>query len=212
MTWPCWCCASPQGARSRRPTVTRIASPDGAGTPQPHSADPAGCYHPVATGHLGLDQARPRPRLRPNPTWFERELPVLEAIYRAEEEEDDHGFSALTVDGVAERTSLDIGQTRRTVRGLAEAGFITGNNASTLGGWDLMGIRLLERGRRAIGQWPTDDLYDELVELLQTQIAEETDPDRQSRLKRLLGAVTDVGKDVAGSVLAAWFREMVGLR
>lgn len=145
-------------------------------------------------------------------TWHKREMPVLEAIFVAEEEEDEEGFNSVSVAGIAQRVEADVNEVRRTVRALAEAGFVTGFDASTGSGWDLFGIRLLERGRRAVGQWPTDDPYDQLVKFLQAEIDEEADPERKNRLKKLLFTFTDVGKDVAGAVLASWFRQMLGLQ
>ena len=134
-------------------------------------------------------------------------MPILEAIYSAEEQNNE----GLNVGAVAELTGFPFDVTLRGVRALAESGYVIGHDNSTSVGWDLYGIRLLERGRRAIGQWPTEDVYETLVLMLQTQISNETDPERRSRLQKLLATVTDVGKDVAGSVLAAWFRQMTGL-
>lgn len=141
-------------------------------------------------------------------TWSERELVILEAIFEREET----GEMFTSVDEIAEATELDLEVARRGAHDLADAGFITGAGPQMLGsGWDLARIRLQERGRRAIGQWPSEDAYDSLVRMLQSRIAEESDPERRGRLQKLLGAVTDVGKDVDGNVLAAWFRQMTGL-
>lgn len=140
-------------------------------------------------------------------TWETREQRALEAIFEAEEADQD-AFS--TVD-LAESLGIDISKARRSARALYEAGYIYGSDASTTAGFDLLGMRLLERGRRAVGQWPSEDVYDALVRLLQAQIAEEEDPERRTRLQRLLTSVTEVGKDVAGGVLVSLARQVLGL-
>lgn len=141
-------------------------------------------------------------------TWASREMPILEAIFEAEESGDSEDW---TVSSVAEATEFSKEKATLGVRALAEAGFIWGHDSSTTAGWDLFGIRLMERGRRAVGQWPTDDVYDTLLRTLRAQIDEESDPARKTRLTKLLDVVTSVGQDVAGSVLSAWFRQMSGL-
>lgn len=145
-------------------------------------------------------------------TWSVRESPILEAIFDLEEEGDESGFSNVMTGNVAERARLELSETRREIRALYEAAFITGHDDSTGSGWDLMSIRLLERGRRAVGQWPNDDPYLSLVKMIESQIDHEPEGERRARMKKLLGALTDVGSDVAGSVLSAFMQQMLGLR
>lgn len=145
-------------------------------------------------------------------TWSVRELPILEAIFNLEEAKDEHGFNSVGPGDVAEEVGLDLDEVRRGIRALYEAGFVEGNDASSGAGWDLFGLRLLERGRRAVGQWPTDDPYVSLVKMIESQIAAEPEGERKTRMKKLLGTLTEVGSDVAGSVLSAFVQQTLGLR
>ena len=63
-------------------------------------------------------------------------------------------------------------------------------------------LHLTERGLRETGVWPSGDPFDELVRVLKDQIATEPDAERASRLRRLLSAVTDTGRDLAVEVLS----------
>jgi hypothetical protein len=71
--------------------------------------------------------------------------------------------------------------------------------------------RLLPAGRRAIGQWPTGDLADQLFEELRQQIDLETDEAKRGALKRLLDAAGGVGKEVLVAVLIRLAERASGL-
>ena len=140
-------------------------------------------------------------------TWEVREVPVLKAIYEAEESGTD-----IAIPDVVEATHLDPDDAERAVRSLWEAGFIQGIDVSTAGeNFGLMNIRLLEKGRRAIGQWPSQDPFDNLTHLLEAMIATEQDPQKRSKLQSFAGQVAEVGKDVLTNVLAAYARQMAGI-
>ena len=91
-----------------------------------------------------------------HPTWDERERPILEAIAAAEDADE-----FVDNDALALATGLPRAQVDNALRGLVEAKYITGADATTgAGSYELIEIRLRERGRRATGQWPpTDDLW-----------------------------------------------------
>ncbi|HYN35574.1 MAG TPA: hypothetical protein VEV82_01220 [Actinomycetota bacterium] len=144
-------------------------------------------------------------------TWLKREMPILEAVFELEERSGDDGFITTTVEQIADATGLDLGEVRRGVRALYESGYIVGENTTVHVGYNLYGIRLLEKGRQRVGQWPGQDSYESLITFLEDSINSEEDPDRKSKLERLKDGVTSVGRDVAGSVLSAWFRHMAGL-
>jgi hypothetical protein len=83
-----------------------------------------------------------------------------------------------------------------------DAQYVTGQRLNGAGGAVLfVNLRLSERGLRAAGVWPADDPFEDLVRVLNAQIAHEPDPDRAGRLRRLLSAVVDAGRDVAVGVL-----------
>jgi hypothetical protein len=67
-----------------------------------------------------------------------------------------------------------------------------------------MGLRLTERGRRTIGQWPPGPA-EALIEALNRKIATTTDPDARSALEQFRDSVVsfirDVGPQTAGTIM-----------
>lgn len=137
--------------------------------------------------------------------WSTREQPILDAIAELSES----GNPGL--DRIVEVTSLPHGEVQRAVQSLAEADYLTGLDVSTMGtGFDLIEIRLLERGLRATGIWPSDP-YDEFVNVLEERLAASTDPAERSRLQRLLDAAIDVGKGAATAVITDVVKRTAGI-
>jgi hypothetical protein len=70
---------------------------------------------------------------------------------------------------------------------------------------------LTERGRRAVGLWPSGENVDALVDALHQaeQIVE--DPDEKSRLRQAAGAVGRVSRDVMVEVVAAVVAKQSGV-
>ncbi|WP_116951622.1 hypothetical protein [Jiangella endophytica] len=62
---------------------------------------------------------------------------------------------------------------------------------------------LTERGRRAVGVWPSGENVDALVEALQQAAEATSDPEEKSALRRAAGAVLGVSKNVMTEVVAA---------
>jgi len=140
------------------------------------------------------------------PTWVRREQLLLEAIAAAEEA----GERVNTAD-LVETTGLGEVETQLGIRALYDAEFIDGSDATTMGDiFDLMLIRLLELGRQAVGQWPSEDQYAALLAVLDRQISEARDADERTRLERLRDAAIGAGREVAVSLLTAWTRYLGG--
>jgi hypothetical protein len=79
------------------------------------------------------------------------------------------------------------------VQALLEAGFLTGTNASGGTEYDyFIRLRLTEKGRRAVGQWPPGAVEAFLAEL-DRHIVREHDPDKKSKLQRWRDAAADAG-------------------
>lgn len=98
------------------------------------------------------------------------------------------------------------------LRALYEAGYIAGNpQGMSQRIFDLVEIRLLERGRRVVGQRPPEDQYDAFVAVLEQQIAEAESDEERTRLERMRDVALGVGQDVVASVLSAWVRQFGGL-
>ena len=98
------------------------------------------------------------------------------------------------------------------LRALHESAFIEGNKANINQRiFDLDDIRLLERGRRAVGQWPPEDHFDAFLEVLNEKIDEAETSAERSKLECVREAALGVGRDVLASVSSAWARQIGGL-
>lgn len=143
-----------------------------------------------------------------SPTWESRERPLLAAVARAEET----GARADT-QSLAHDTGLTTRDASIGLRALSEAEYVTGIDATGLDGppFELLNVRLLERGRRAVGQWPADDLREVFVAILDDRIANSSDPEERSRLERLRDGAVSVGREVLISLLSSFARQAAGL-
>jgi hypothetical protein len=134
---------------------------------------------------------------------------------RGRSERGPHGLTSL--DDISEATGLSHVEIEVELERLIDAGFINGEIHRTMAGdsrghWRLKGVMLLERGSRVVGQWPSDDPYDALLELIDQRILDDSlDDDTKGRLRRLRGTLVDVGKGAAGGVLAALIRTGLGI-
>jgi hypothetical protein len=139
-------------------------------------------------------------------TWEARELQLLEAIAESEREHDENvGNAAL-----AERTGLPDEEVEWGLKALHEADppFITGIEAGGLS--ELLGIRLRERGRRVVGQWPTENAAEALIALIREREEDESDPVEKTRLARFAEAVGNVGRETATQLVIAAAKQAAG--
>ncbi len=141
-------------------------------------------------------------------TWTERELPILQEVVEGE------GKGDLNVGALAERLSLERHQVILGVRALYEARYVEAypvEVAEELLPTDYMDIRPLERGRRAVGQWPSEDPFDDFVAVVERMIEREPDEGRRSRLERLREALLSLGQGVGGGLLLEFLKGRLGL-
>lgn len=113
--------------------------------------------------------------------WGEREAKLLAEIEVCEQEGERPRY-----DDLVEATGLDPEQVEFGLKSLLDGGFIDGIDATSMGGFDLLAIELRPRGRRAIGQWPSDH--------------EEEETSEESQLKLFISHSSD-DKDVASSLI-----------
>lgn len=140
-------------------------------------------------------------------TW-ERDVQVMEAVRQLEREQPPGG----TRDQVAELTGLDRADANDALLGLIEGDHVSGLDTGTLGEqFDWMSLRLTNRGRRVVGQWPSDDPADALVRLLEERLAQTENPEEASKLRRVLETVSEVGAGVLRDTLTALIRGAAGL-
>lgn len=141
-------------------------------------------------------------------TWEDRELPLLETVFQLEEA-GEHP-SSITTEALAERSGLDEGRTVQTVWGLGLGDYLVLKDGSTMGNRSYYGISLMEKGRRSIKQWPPEAGYEAFLDLLRMQQAREDDPEQKRKLGKVIDSVSDVGKNVLGSVISALIRQGIG--
>jgi DNA-binding PadR family transcriptional regulator len=134
----------------------------------------------------------------PEPTWSKVEGPILAAIADFQPRAGKPGMFSTDLPN---ETGLEYGQIGTALRRLEAAGYITAQRLNKGGDVLFVGIQLTERGLRSTGVWPSDDPFEDLLRVLNEQIAREPDQDRAGRLRRLLAAVVDAGKDVGVGVL-----------
>lgn len=149
-------------------------------------------------------------------TWENREVRLLEEVRAIEAEQEEPGAARRAVPRLkmlADRLDMPMETVSAGMRALATADppYITGADASTWGGFDILDFRLTERGRRAVGQWPSDHAYDAMLQTLTRQIQDEPQPDKRQALEKIRDGVLVVGREVGTGVLTAWIRSVTGL-
>jgi DNA-binding PadR family transcriptional regulator len=135
-------------------------------------------------------------------TWATREFPILEAISTASETGDDIGRAAR--EAVPE-LSIDLFQ--ETLNALARDDYL---DAQVIPRADrrvnVIVERLTPKGRRAVGQWPSDDSVHEFASTLARLEATEIDPVQKSRFKKIREAFTGLGEDLAARMIAEYLK------
>jgi hypothetical protein len=141
-------------------------------------------------------------------TWLVRELPILEAVAAATEASEDDVANATVV----ERSGLSEQDVRRGLRALYQSGHLDALDASTMGEPDeYLGLELTEKGRRAVGQWPSaDGALDALMSVLHEREQAATSEDERSRWAQLAAAVASFGRDAGVNLAAAWLAKISG--
>jgi hypothetical protein len=135
-------------------------------------------------------------------TWEPRDLPVLDAVVRYFEERDPLDPRIPNVRTFAEITGLDVGQVHRAVREL-EPTYLSIDDwqMDDLGALEIMGVT--DEGRRAVGQWPSPELWaDRIIQELQEAAEREPDPTMKSRLRATAEGLAGFGRDVLVGVLS----------
>jgi DNA-binding PadR family transcriptional regulator len=139
--------------------------------------------------------------------WEARDRPLLEAIARADEE----GHAVERVEMLFGTDEIGDGQVIRGLKALYQDGLITGIEASSFSGFELLEIELTGEGRRAIGQWPQGNPYADLLHLLEAEAARSTDPEQRSRLQEVIDAFKRLGEGVAANIIATWIQRQSGI-
>jgi hypothetical protein len=134
-------------------------------------------------------------------TWDDIERPILEAFREAEVDGTDRMARAAAA-------TPDISSERRmdSVIALQEAGYVEAQVSQDAGGskWLMSVGSLTEKGRRAVGQWPSDDAVAALFDLLDRQVESAPDDETRSRWQQVRDAMTSVGTGATGAFVAQY--------
>lgn len=147
----------------------------------------------------------PRPRL--DDTWNSRDLPLLVEIADLADR-----LKTVQPSAVAAATGLGDDDVKAAVQALVHAGFLHEDRAKlglngageiylVLPGWLIPS----ERGRRAVGLWPSEQTaLDRMVDQLKA-IADDAaaDEDTRGRARRILDSLVDGGREVGLAVASA---------
>ena len=141
-------------------------------------------------------------------TWIARDFPILEAVVASE------GPNDVTAGYLASRLSMEQREVILGVRALEEAGYLNADPAYVAEAFlplDFHSIRPLERGRRAVGQWPREDAYEDFLATIERAIEDEPDQDERTRLKKVRDFVATTGKTVWTGLLLEYLKQRAGL-
>jgi hypothetical protein len=132
--------------------------------------------------------------------WERIDRPVPEAVGAAE---GDVGAAVGNVDALTVSLGDEFSSevVLASVSRLVRAGYLNAIDAHSAGGDYWLEIQLAERGRRAIGSWPSNELGAALLAVLDERIAEAEGPEERSRWLRLRDGAAGVGQGVLGGVL-----------
>ena len=143
------------------------------------------------------------------PTWFGRDLPVLDAVVRLL----DSGEPAAYVRDIAAGTGLEPEAVVRALDAL-DGEYVRDFTKFGTGGdpnpWRVE--KVTAAARRAVGQWPTaENLANELAVAFGEAADDEQDPERKNRLRQLASFLGETGKDIAAEVIAKVILRPAGL-
>lgn len=150
----------------------------------------------------------PPPSRPPLPDrWNTRDFPFLLELARALDANGDINQDAIAAD--LHLTEDDINAAWHALR---EGGYLrTLDRPRRLGDGRFAHLALTERGRRAVGLWPSERSGDALVDLFRQAADLTDDPEEKSRLRAAAGAIMSIGRDITADLGAAWVRSQTGL-
>lgn len=128
-------------------------------------------------------------------TWETHELPVLQVI----EEHEPVERMAVIIDALAGQ--LDQDEVEETARRLLRAGYIDAVDASGSADLELLEIRLEEKARVRLGQWPGDEIGEAFLALLRQQADTTTDEGERRRLDNAVSSLAAIGGQTLSGIL-----------
>jgi hypothetical protein len=139
--------------------------------------------------------------------WHSRDFPVLLDIARRL----DGGAQDVRLRQVSEETGQRVEDLLAAVDSLVPGYLDAGSIDTDQGRYDYVVTGVTERGRRAVGLWPSGESADALVDALRQAEEATEDPEEKGILRRAAGAVGMVSRDVMVDVMAAVIARQSGL-
>ncbi len=132
-------------------------------------------------------------------TWEGVDRPILEAIRQAEMDQADAMAYVRAVPPGMSDVDLQV-----HLVALYEGNFFEGRPIESAHVRPVIVSisRLTEKGRRAIGQWPSEDALTTFLQMIDDRIASTADEGSRSRWRQLREAVTAVGTGAGANLLA----------
>ena len=142
--------------------------------------------------------------------WLTEDLPFLRIVRGLEDQAEPGELISLSQNMLI--FDLEHGKGLKIGLRLHAAGYLSGEPLETASGvHDFYVTGLTERGRRAVGQWPSDDPWANLVDLLSRQIEQEPDPDKRGRLVKIRDGVLAAGREISTSLLTTYLTQQAGM-
>jgi hypothetical protein len=135
--------------------------------------------------------------------WEGRDLPLLHAAAERLDEGEDEAFGPSDL---ADETGLSRDDCRRAGAALVSAGYLRGIDVSSMGNGlvkDYLLTELTEKGRRAVGMWPSADAGEALIAALRDAAEHEPDMERRGLLRKATESLEKVGTGVLTGVVTA---------
>jgi hypothetical protein len=143
--------------------------------------------------------------------WQTRDFPVLVEAARAIDAGD-----RVDVTEISAALELEETEAKRALGALKQAGYLEDRPVGVVGEVGVVGAwgswtGLTERGRRAVGIWPSGQAADSLVDALRQAEDMVTDPEEKTLLRRAAGAMGSVSREVLTDVMAAVIKSQAGI-
>lgn len=142
--------------------------------------------------------------------WHTLDYPVLLELARALE-----AGEYPDRDAVTQKLGLERAQVDRAIAGLCRGDYLDlyagGPEGRTIrGALTGQSLALTERGRRAVGLWPSGEDVDALVDALRQAEQSTSDPAEQGRIRQAAGALMSVSREVMVDVIASVVAKQTG--
>jgi hypothetical protein len=144
-----------------------------------------------------------------NETWLSTDLPLLAAIVEVEREVPPG--SMIDARAVLDKAGLTMESDDMThaVLRLAEGDYVDvvlNKGGGQILGWYIVGAK--ERARRATGQWPPDDAYLSLIQVVQEQMEGASDEATKGKLRTVLEGLLSAGRDIGVDLTAEYLKRI----